>query len=56
MAQPPLLIIYQWALRMFALWLQHLLQVAGWLRLHPQAEPLQHGKALLLLGTSPPLI
>jgi hypothetical protein len=38
MAQPPLLIIYQWTLRKVAFWLLHLLQVAGWLRLNPHVD------------------
>jgi hypothetical protein len=37
MAQPPLLIIYQRAMRATAILLLHLPQVAGWLRLKLQA-------------------
>jgi hypothetical protein len=38
MAQVPLLIIYQWAMRTIAFLLQHVPQVAGWLRHNPQAD------------------
>jgi hypothetical protein len=38
MEQPPLLIIYQRAMRAVVFWLLHMRQVAGWLRQKLQAD------------------
>jgi hypothetical protein len=56
MAQSSLLIIFQVALGAFAFLFLHMPQVAGWLWTKLQAARSQHGKALLLSATSPPLI
>jgi len=51
-----LLIIYHRALRATVFWRLHQPRLAGWLWTKLQAEPLQHGQALLLSVTSPPLL
>jgi hypothetical protein len=53
MAQPPLLIIYQRALRATAFWLMHQPQVAGWLWSNPQAGTEPTERRAVALGSSP---
>jgi len=53
MALVSLLIIYQWALRNVAFWLQHLPWVAGWLWAKLQAEPKSTKETAVALSDLP---
>jgi hypothetical protein len=55
MAQVSLLIIYQQTMKATAFWLQHMQQVAGWLRQILQADQKSIWKTAVALEVDPPI-